>query len=275
VSRRPWTNGDTAVLRKLAARGLSLSEIGRRMDRDSRLIRERALRHGISVMRVIAPRFVWTAKADRRLRRLFPELSAAEIAERIGCSMSAVHNRSHALGLRKTDGWKSARTARRWLEGRHEGSRAHCFRPGLTPWNKGTHYVAGGRSAETRFKLGRPASAARNYVPIGAYRVTKDGQLERKMTDDPRVVPARRWTSVARLVWEAAHGPIPVRYVVRFKPGMHTTELREITIDRLECISMRENMRRNTIHNYPEPLKRVMQLRGALVRKINRKEKQA
>lgn len=126
-----------------------------------------------------------------------------------------------------------------------------------------------GRSVETRLKPGRPAHQARNYVPIGGLRVTRDGTLERKVTDDPHIAPARRWVAVARLVWEAANGPIPKGHVVRFKDGMRTAEESEITVDRLECISRNENMRRNSYHNYPQPIPQLIQLRGALNRKIS------
>lgn len=268
---RPWTALDTFELRRLAGKGLTFREIGERMGRDIRHVRERAIRHGIAVRRVAAPRRKWSAADDARLRELFPTYSALEISDALGCTLSAVHNRAHTLGLRKSAGWKSERTERRWLEGRYEASRAHQFRPGFTPWNKGIPGSTGTQPGcrATQFKPGRKASEARNYLPIGSLRVTRDGTLERKVTDDPRIVSARRWVAVARLVWEAAHGPIPPKHVVRFLPGMHTSAESEITPDRLECISMAENMRRNTVHNYPAPLKQVMRLRGALTRKIN------
>ena len=49
--------------------------------------------------------------------------------------------------------------------------------------------------------------------------------------------------------------------------------LEEITADRVECISLAENMRRNSYHNYPKPIAELIQLRGALMRKINRAER--
>lgn len=129
--------------------------------------------------------------------------------------------------------------------------------------------MAGGRSAETRFKPGRPACEARNYQPIGSLRLNKDGYLERKVTDDPALAPVRRWVGVHRLVWEAAHGPIPPRHVVRFLPGQRTVVAEEITVERLELVSQAENMRRNTVHRYPPQIAQAVQLLGALNRIIN------
>lgn len=271
-NRRPWTDADTRTLRRLAERGLSLREIGERMGRNARHINQRASCGGIDVRRVIGQVVRWTSQADAQLHRLYASHSCEEIAAQLGVSVSAVYNRAHHVGLYKSREWVAARARDRWAEGRHEGSRAGHFPKGNVPANKGQRRPgwAPGRMAETQFKKGRPATATSNYLPIGSVRVTRDGYLERKMTDDPRIVPARRWTAVSRLVWEAAHGPIPRAHLVAFKPGMHTVVLAEITLDRLECITKAENMKRNTCHNYPKPIAELIQLRGALTRKINR-----
>ena len=128
--------------------------------------------------------------------------------------------------------------------------------------------------AETQFKKGEMSGAAQhNYVPIGSLRLTRDGILERKITDDPSIYPARRWRPVARLVWESVYGPIPPRHMVVFKPNMHTTVEAEITIDRLECLSRAEHMKRHTLHNYPKDIVCAIQMRGALNRRISHVQK--
>lgn len=125
---------------------------------------------------------------------------------------------------------------------------------------------------ETQFKPGRPANEAHNYRPIGSTRVL-NGVLERKVTDDPNLYPARRWVPVARLVWESERGPIPPGMAVAFRPGLQTIIESEITIDRLELATRADLMRRNTVHNLPKPLAQVVQLRGALIRQINRRSR--
>lgn len=200
----------------------------------------------------------WTDTDRATLRALYPEFSAAECAAAIGCSVSSVNNQAHALGLRKSREWIARRAAERSARPDH-GGRAHQFRPGHATWNKGKTFNSGGRSVETRFKPGRPPSEARNYQPIGAARISKDGYLERKVTDD-HPIPARRWVAEHRLIWEAAHGPIPDGCIVVFKRGMRTTDPAAITADRLELVTRAENMARNTIHNYPAPVKAAMKL---------------
>jgi hypothetical protein len=106
-------------------------------------------------------------------------------------------------------------------------------------------------------------------------RVCSDGYLERKLTDDPAIVPARRWVAVHRIVWEAAHGPIPAGHIVCFKPGKKTAVLEEVTSDRLECITRAENARRNHPRNHSPELARLVQLKGAITRQVNRIAREA
>jgi hypothetical protein len=52
---------------------------------------------------------------------------------------------------------------------------------------------------------------------------------------------------------------------------MRTTVLEDITADKVECISRSENMRRNSYHRYGQEIARLVQLRGALTRQINKR----
>lgn len=210
-------------------------------------------------------RHIWTDQERDVLRALYVDYSAAECAAAMGMTEKQVQMQAKALGLRKSLEWIARRAAERSARPDH-GGRAHQFRPGHATWNKGKPFNSGGRSVETRFKPGRPPSEARNYAPIGSTRITRDGILERKVT-------ARRWVAEHRLVWESAHGPIPDGCIVVFKRGMHTTDPAAITADRLELVTRAENMARNTLHRYPKEVAQLIQLRGALNRKINARTK--
>ncbi|MFA9287955.1 HNH endonuclease signature motif containing protein [Comamonas sp. SY3] len=113
-------------------------------------------------------------------------------------------------------------------------------------------------------------AAQHNYVPIGTVRLTKDGYLERKVTDDPNIYPARRWIALHRLLWEASHGPIPPGHIVIFKAGQKTAIEADLTIDRLECISRGENAKRNHPRSKSPELAKLVQLKGAITRQVNR-----
>lgn len=221
-------------------------------------------------------RHVWRPSDLATLRRLYPDYTAEAVAKVIGCSTRAAYNKAAQLGLSKSDAFKASDKSGRIMRGRtNPGMVASQFKKGHSTWNKGVNYVAGGRSAETRFKKGRKPEEARNYQPIGTLRLCRDGYLERKVTDDQSIAPVRRWVAVHRLVWEAVNGPIPSGHIVVFKPGMKTAEIDQITVDRLECISRAENARRNHPRTKSPELARLVQLKGAITRQVNRIAREA
>jgi len=226
---------------------------------------------------ILPPRKPWTADEDETLRLNWPRFPAFLIAYVLKRTRCAVYRRAAQLGLQKADDFHTQPIAALWNGTQEPGSIAARFKPGQTPMNKGKRRPgwAPGRMAETQFKKGRPAHEARNYVPIGTEKVDrKRNVLMRKVTDDPTIFPVNRWRPVHVMVWEAAHGAVPADHMVVFKRGMKVFDAEQITVDRLELVTLAENMRRNSIHNYPQPLKQVMQLRGVLNRRINRIAKQ-
>jgi len=104
------------------------------------------------------------------------------------------------------------------------------FEKGQIPANAGTKGVM--KPNRASFKKGRPAHEARNYVPVGSLRFTRDGYMERKVTDDPTLVPARRWIPEHRLIWEAAYGPVPDGHVVVFLDG----DRLNFDLENLRCV---------------------------------------
>lgn len=216
----------------------------------------------------------WTPEQLADLSSRYPNERTADIARDLGRGLRSVYQKAIALGLKKSSDYLASEDAGRFVPERR-ASEGTQFRSGDAPWNKGRSFDAGGRSHDTRFKKGRPASESPNYVPLGTERISRDGYLERKVTDDLTVNSSRRWVAVHRLVWEDAHGPIPGGHIVVFKPGCATTDRAEISADRLECITRVENMHRNSYHNnYPKEVGQLIQLRGALNRKIKNRSKQ-
>ncbi|KYZ79032.1 hypothetical protein PTBPS01_03975 [Burkholderia pseudomallei] len=56
---------------------------------------------------------------------------------------------------------------------------------------------------------------------------------------------------------------------------MFTNKLEEITLDRVECISMAENARRNHPRSKSPELAKLVQLKGAITRQVNRIAREA
>lgn len=75
-----------------------------------------------------------------------------------------------------------------------------------------------------------------------------------------------KWEPLHRMVWRHHKGKIPPRMLIVFKDGNQGN----CNIDNLEMISMADNLRRNSWHNYPKEIGTIIQLRGALNRQINK-----
>lgn len=185
----------------------------------------------------------WTAEEDARLRALYDTMPASAIGKELNRTKPAVKNRVHILGLTK-------------------GHNCGRFQKGLTPWNKGQAYDSGGRSHETRFKAGHKP---KSYKPLGSERVSKEGYLQRKMTETG--YPPRDWVPVHHIVWREAGREIPTGSVLRFIDGNN----RNFSLDNLELIHRSDLMRRNSVHNYGPEIAQLVQLRGAITRQINRR----
>lgn len=217
----------------------------------------------------------WTDIELAVLREHYPDSLTSDIAAALGRPVHSVYGKAIGMGLRKSAEYLAGPES-----GRLDGvrGRASRFVKGQTSWNKGIKGSTGKHPncLRTQFKKGEMRGAARhNYVPIGSEKITKDGYLERKVTDDPNIYPARRWVAVHRLVWEAANGPIPPGHAVAFLPGRYTTDAALITIDALELVSRADLARRNHPRNKSPELAKLVQLKGAITRQVNRIAREA
>lgn len=200
----------------------------------------------------------WTTHDIDMLRQRYPHEPTAALAADLGRSARAIYEKAYRLRLRKTPEFLVSGMAGR-LDGIRGG--ATRFKPGNTPWNKGIHFKSGGRSAETRFKKGNKPP---HWQPVGAERLSKEGYLQRKLTDTG--YPPRDWVPVHHIVWRDAGRDIPPGFRLVFINGDKT----DIRLDNLQLVSLADNMRRNSCHNLPKPLAEIVQLRGVITRKINK-----
>lgn len=209
-------------------------------------------------------RHAWTAAEIDILRARYPDDDTEQLAKSLGLRPGQLHDKAARQGIVKSPEFiralkaKAARTAR-------EAGKETRFVPGQVPWNKGIPFRSGGRSAETQFK---PGMLPRNYRPIGSVRLCA-GFWQRKQTETG--YPPRDWVNIHHLVWRASGQEIPAGYALCFRDGNRAN----FDLANLELISRAELMARNSIHNAGPDLARLQQLRGAIMRQINRREKDA
>ena len=255
--RRPWTSKDDAILRReygvMPTRDLMVL-----LNRSKNSIGGRTRLLGIKTGRW------WTPEQIAEFTRLYPDTDSAELAAHFGRSIEGVYGLAFSMGLKKSAEYRhrvQARTNRNLLE----LGKGHRIQPGNVPWNKGKKGWCGEGCERTQFKKGQ---VPHTWRPLGTERISKDGYLERKVTDLQGV---KNYRAVHLLNWEAVNGPLPAGHAVVFKDG----NKHNVALDNLELITRAELMRRNTRHRLPPELNAVIQLRGVLNRIINNKQREA
>lgn len=201
----------------------------------------------------------WTADEEARLAELYANTPTVDLCAMLDRTDRTIYNKAIELGLKKSPEFIRAEAVKRLTGPRSVACR---FQKGVTPWNKGARYVAGGRSPETRFKEGHKPHT---WKPVGSERIDKDGYITRKVSDTG--VKRDDWKLVHVYVWEQANGAIPAGHAVVFKDG----NKQNAVLENLELVSRVELMRRNTVHRLPKELAELAQLRGVLNRQINKR----
>jgi len=124
------------------------------------------------------------------------------------------------FGTQRTEGSVKAALGRFGFKSGRDGRFKKGGRPSPKAGAKGPN--------RTSFKKGqRPHT----WRPIGTERVTKEGYLQRKVSDTGNT--ARDYVEVHRLLWEERRGPIPGGHVVIFRDGDRTN----IVIENLMLVS--------------------------------------
>lgn len=202
----------------------------------------------------------WTDIERVVLRKFYPDAPTVVIAQALGRPLTQVYQQARKLDLQKSAAYLASEEGGRLRDGSSIGS-AFRFPKGHAPWNKGKKGIATGGLA-TRFKSG---AMPHNHVPIGTEVKDCDGYLKRKVAEP------KTWVYVHRYEWERVHGPIPKTHSLVFKDGDKTN----VSLDNLQLRTKAEMMLRNSVHNLPPELVEVIQLQGALKRKINGKYRRA
>jgi hypothetical protein len=195
----------------------------------------------------------------------------------MGRTLSCVNGIANRLKLHKDAEYKAAVQRNRNVKLSGSGV-PYRFKPGRVPANKGKKMPgwAPGRMAETQFKKGeRSLAAEKNWHPIGTIHADSEGFMRVKIREHEPGEPTgwgnrHVWEYVHKRVWVAAKGAVPKGHVIAFKDGKRSN----VAIENLECISRRELLRRNCIHNLPKELVSVIRLAGVLNRKLRQHGKE-
>lgn len=210
------------------------------------------------------PKIKYSPEQIAAITARYPHESTSKIAADIGLTIEQIYRKAHALGLAKTQEYLNSPDACRLRRGDNVGA-TYRFPKGHVPANKGMKGINYPGMVATQFK---PGQKSHMWKPIGTERFSKEGYLHIKLTDTG--VTRHDYVAIHQLVWELHHGAIPDGYRVTFKDRNKTN----IVPENLELVSIADMMKRNSYHNnYPKEVGQLIQLRGAVQRKINRRIK--
>lgn len=157
-------------------------------------------------------RKLWRCVDEALLRTLYPDMSTAQVAHRLGRSLSAVYNHARMLGLRKSETYLASPAACRLRRGDHVGA-AYRFPKGHVPHNKGQRMPYNANSAKTQFKKG---GVPPNVKYLGHERVNVDGYVEISIAEtNPHTGYERRYVLKHKHLWEQLHGPVPAGHCLK------------------------------------------------------------
>jgi len=188
----------------------------------------------------------------------YPNHTIAECSEFSGLSKAIVYKIARENGIEKSEEFKQKQ--RNHFMKISEHSR---FKKGQISHNKGkkwNEYMSEEgqkNSLKTCFKKG---NIPHNHKPVGTERITKYEYVEVKITE-PNV-----WEIKHRLVWEQHNGKIPKGFNIQFKDR----NPKNCAIENLYMIDRNNQVRENSIHNYPEDIKKAIRNIGKLSKIINK-----
>ncbi len=214
-------------------------------------------------------RFRFTPEQLEELKRDYHNTQASDLADRYGCTLHAVYNAAHRLGLKKDIEFIRELSRKKMMNPNHPG-RKFLIKKGNVPQNKGkkqAEYMSAEaieRTKHTRFQKGHLPKKTRHDNAISERR-DKSGRIYKYIR-----IELAKWIPYHRYIWEQVNGEIPKGYNVQFKDGNSLN----CVIDNLYLISQADQLKKeNSLHaRYPEEIRKLIQLKGALNRQINKVE---
>jgi len=184
----------------------------------------------------------WTEAERRALSVLYSDTDIKEICRILERSSSSIYSQANLLGLKRSEEYMKMLLNKEAIRLRklNNGTK---FQPGNVPWNKGVKGYIGAN--KTSFKKGHKP---KNTRQVGDTRIDgKDMFLMVKVADN-------EWIRKEILIWEEAYGKVPKGCVVRVKDPRKN----KYDINNLMLITKSQNLKLNTVHRFPEELKKTI-----------------
>lgn len=253
-----WSKKDINYLKKHYAL-MPIPEISEKIGKTASAIKTKALKLGLK--KLVASNSPFTPEKMKLLKELYPNTRNRDIAEILGVTESSIIAAGHRYKLRKTEEFK------------RECSSKGYFKAGQIPFNKGkkgTEYLSTEALEKMKPTLFKKGNLPPNTKEDGVITIRYDHADTRNGIPYKYIrIGLSRWVTLQKYNWEKKYGKIKKGYCLWCKNG----DTLNCEPDNWELITRAENMKRNTVHNYPKEVALMVQLRGALNRQINKHRK--
>jgi hypothetical protein len=204
-------------------------------------------------------RTFWTEKEIKFIIDNYSDMNTADIATILNRPMGGVYGKAYTMGLKKSKEYLAIMLERESKK-LAEFGKNYQFKKGDVPYNYGQKMstILYEKIERTMFKKGRKPHNTRQE---GEESISTDGYTYVKIADND-------WRLKHRVLYENVNGPIPDDYMVVFKDNNQ----QNFDINNLVLITKADNMLRNTIHQYPQPIQDIIKLKNKLKKKINAKQ---
>jgi len=204
-------------------------------------------------------RTFWTKQEIKFITDNYSDMNTADIATILNRPLSGVYGKAYTMGLKKSKDYMTKLLAIESAKLKELG-KTYQFKTGNVPYNYGQKMstILYEKCQKTMFKKGQKPHNTRKE---GEESKSTDGYTYVKIADND-------WRLKHRVIWEKINGPIPDNHIVVFKDN----NLTNFDINNLQLITKADNMLRNTIHQYPQPIQDIIKLNNKLKKKINAKQ---
>lgn len=255
--KKTWTDEQIQYLKDNYGK-IPTREIANHLGRKYEYVKDKAGKLGLKTGNVIR----WQEHEDKVLIENYANMSSQDIADMLGKKVESVYNRANILGLKKSKeyitNWHKTHIS--------EGFLRNSKKKGSIPHNKGISMSKEtyAKCAPTMFKKGTSPPNT-NKEGDGAVVLHKNNKWRCYNVR----ISLGKWIPLHRYVWEQVNGEIPKGYIVTFKDR----DFRNCTIENLELMTRADNMRRNSLRNYPKHIQDMIHIIAGFNRKLNKRIK--
>jgi hypothetical protein len=202
----------------------------------------------------------WTPIEVAVLEVFYPIFKTETLMHIFNKSKLSIYQKAQGLGFKKCEALVKVTTLQSALELAKKGESTR-FSQKQEPWNKGIKIK--GIVSEKAWKRMEKTFYPKGNLP---HNTKHDGAISIRHSKGTPYKYIRlsqsNWVLLHRHLWEQQNGPIPAGNLIRFIDGNSLN----CDIENLQLISMKQNLIKNQIHDYPSEIKETIKLKNKLIK---------